>query len=115
MGKQKGGLWIPSWLTSTTVPPLSTATTTQPEEIQREVSMRHGYGALPAYASPQACQTRPTDLLQGSEKGLGRRSGPVFSPRQASSTPPATVTDQEVEDMIQKTMFGPDEVTPQRK
>lgn len=25
LGKRSGGLWIPSWLTSTTVPPLSTA------------------------------------------------------------------------------------------
>ena len=42
MGKRKGGLWIPSWLTNTTVPPLSTAAATRPEETRQEVTMRRG-------------------------------------------------------------------------
>lgn len=88
MGKRKGGLWIPSWLTSTTVPPLSTAAATQPEETRQEVTMRRG----DAPSSPDVpSQTRgPAPRLW---ERPGQKVGAVFTSSESpSSYPPRPST-----------------------
>lgn len=105
MGKRKGGLWIPSWLTNTTVPPLSTATATRPEETQWEVTMRCGGRALPANTSPQACRARPMDLPEAPGKAWAEGQGQFLPPKSPSAHLPLSLTG-ELQDKVKKSVVG---------